>query len=290
MKLLIISLTILIINFNCYGQTKKIVGEVRNSKSNLAYVNIGIANKTVGTVSNAEGFFNLVLNDAVKPNDTVTFSYIGFKTEKYLVSELNKENNIILLSPEQMELNEAIVSSNKIKLKVEKTGKDSKELGSPNSNFYSYSGENVDDRLSKENGMKLKINSNCHVKDLNFDITTNDFASLKFRVNFYKIVNDLPTDLIVQKDIIFEIKDSYLGRFKVDLEPYKIYFKKDIGEVAVSIQWLESIKKDEKSKFFSISTVAASPVNTAYFRAKAMDTWKKSRQSLSFYLETEFLD
>lgn len=286
MKLPIIALTILIINFNCYGQTKKIVGEIRNSKSNLAYVNIGIANKTVGTVSNAEGFFNLVLNDAVKPNDTVTFFYVGFKPEKYLVSELNKENNIILLSSEQMELNEVVVSSNKIKLKPEKIGRETKGLSLPNSN----SGENVDDRLSKENGMKLKINSNCHIKDLNFDITTNDFASLKFRINFYKIVNDLPTDLIVQKDIIFEIKDSYLGRFKVDLEPYKIYFKKDIGEVAVSIQWLESIKKDEKSKFFSISTVAASPINTAYFRAKAMDTWKKSRQSLSFYLETEFLD
>ena len=115
MKLLIISFTVVLINFNSYGQTKKIVGEVRNSKSNLAYVNIGIANKTVGTVSNAEGFFNLVLNEAVKPNDTVTFFYIGFKTEKYLVSELNKENNIILLSPEQIELNKAVVSSNKIK-------------------------------------------------------------------------------------------------------------------------------------------------------------------------------
>ena len=275
----------LLIVLNCNSQSKTIKGEIRNSESDtsLPYVNIGIANKTVGTVSNIDGLFNLDLNNKVKLNDTVIFSYVGFKTEKYLVSELTIKNKTIFLSPENVELSEVIVNAKKIKYKSKKIGRTSKGLGIMHSNFYTYDEKGVDDRLSKERGMKLKVKSNCHIKDLNFNITSNDFTSLKFRVNFYKIENDLPTVLIVQKDIIFEIKDNFLGWFKVDLEPYKIYLKEDIEDVAVTIQWLESVKTDEKSKYFAIST-AASPINTAYFREKAMDTWTKSDQSFSFYL------
>lgn len=85
------------------------------------------------------------------------------------------------------------------------------------------------------------------------------------------------------KNMIFEIKDNFLGWFKVDLEPYEIFLKEETQEVAVTIQWLESVKKDEKSKYFSFST-ASSPTHKAYFREKAMDTWTSSGQSLSFYL------
>lgn len=269
----------------CYSQNKKIKGEVRHFEDNepLTYVNIGIANKTVGTVSNKNGLFYLSLHEKVKQNDTVVFSFIGYRTERYLISELNDKNNIILLQPENTELDEVVLSSKKIKLKSKKIGRTSKGLGLTHMNFYSYYEKGVDDRLSKERGMKLKIRRDCHIKDLNFKITSNDFTSLKFRVNFYKIEDGLPTKLLIEKNIVFEVKDNFLGWFKVDLEPYEIYLKEDIEDVAVTIQWLESVKKDEKSKYFSIST-AASPLNTAYFREKAMDTWTTGGQSLSFYL------
>lgn len=285
MKLKILIICVLSVNAVCYSQNKEIKGEVRHFEDNepLTYVNIGIANKTVGTVSNKNGLFYLSLNEKVKQNDTVVFSFIGYRTEKYLISELNDKNNIILLQPENTELDEVVVSSKKIKLKSKKIGRTSKGLGLTHMNFYSYYEEDVDDRLSKERGMKLKIRRNCHIKDLNFKITSNDFTSLKFRVNFYKIEDGLPTELLIEKNIVFEVKDNFLGWFEVDLEPYEIYLKEDIEDVAVTIQWLESVKKDEKSKYFSIST-AASPLNTAYFREKAMDTWTTGGQSLSFYL------
>lgn len=200
-----------------------------------------------------------------------------------MISELKYKNNKILLQPENTELDEVLVSSKKIKLKSKKIGRTSKGLGLTHMNFYSYYEKDVDDRLSKERGMKLKIRRNCHIKDLNFKITSNDFTSLKFRVNFYKIEDGLPTELLIEKNIVFEVKDNFLGWFKVDLELYEIYLKEDIEDVAVTIQWLESVKKNEKSKYFSIST-AASPLNTAYFREKAMDTWTTGGQSLSFYL------
>lgn len=282
---LYLSIISIFISLIVYSQEKIISGKVLNFENNepLAYVNIGIKNKTVGTVSNNNGLFNLTLNDKVTSKDTIIFSYIGFKTEKYLVSELNKIKKPILLQSKNMELDEVVVSSKKIKLKSKKIGRTSKGLGLMHSNFYSYYEKDVDDRLSKERGMKFNIRRNCHIKDLNFNITSNDFKSLKFRVNFYKIQDGVPTDLIVQENIIFEIKDNFLGWFTVDLEPYEIYFNEEIEDVAVTIQWLESVKENEKSKYFAIST-ASSPTHTAYFREKAMDSWNKGGQNLSFYL------
>lgn len=282
-----ISILIGLISTIVHSQEKTISGKVLNFANSepLAYVNIGIKNKTVGTVSNNNGLFNLLLNDKVTSKDTIIFSYIGFKTEKYLVSELNKIKDPILLQPKNMELDEVVVSSNKVKLKPKKIGRTSKGLGLTHANFYSYYEKDVDDRLSKERGMKFKIRRNCHIEDLNFNITSNDFTSLKFRVNLYKIENGLPTELLINENIVFEIKDNFLGWFKVELVPYNIYLKEDVEEVAVTIQWLESVKKNEKSKYFSIST-SASPIDTAYFREKAMDTWTKGGQSLSFYLNT----
>jgi hypothetical protein len=285
MKLRLSIIFFLALNLLCHSQNKVVSGQVRNfeNKEPLAYVNIGIANKTVGTVSDRTGFFNLSLNGKVTKNDTVIFSYVGFKTERFLISELNDKNKVILLNPANTELEEVVISSKKIKLKSKKIGRTSKGLGLTNMNFYTAYEEDVDDRLSKERGMKLKIRRNCHIKDLNFNVTSNDFTSLKFRVNFYKIENGLPTELLINENIVFEIKDNFLGWFKVDLEPYEIYLKEEVEDVAVTIQWIESVKRDEESKYFSIST-AASPFNTAYFREKAMDTWTTGGQSLSLYL------
>ena len=284
MKLRLAILIFLSISSFGYSQGKTISGVVHNFKNNepLAYVNIGIANKTVGTVSNKNGLFKLSLNDKVTSKDTVVFSFIGFKTERYLVSKLYTSNTISL-HQENTALDEVVLSSKKIKLKPKKIGRSSKGLGLTHANFYSYYEKDVDDRLSKERGMKFNMRRNCHIKDLNFNITGNDFKSLKFRVNFYNVKNGLPKDLIVQENIVFEIKDNFSGWFKVDLEPYEINFREAVGEVAVTIQWLESVKENEKSKFFSIST-ASSPTHTTFFREKAMDSWTKGGQSLSFYL------
>jgi hypothetical protein len=280
-----ISIIIGFVSVIVHSQEKIISGKVLNFENSepLAYVNIGIKNKTVGTVSNNNGLFKLSLNYKVTSKDTIVFSYIGFKTEKYLVSELSKIKEPIILQPKNMELDEIVLSSKKIKYKSKKIGRTSKGLGLMHSNFYTYYEKDVDDRLSKERGMKFKMRRNCHIKDLNFNITSNDFKSLTFRVNFYKIQDGIPTDLIVQENIIFEIKDNFLGWFKVDLEPYAIYLKEEIEEVAVTIQWLESVKENKKSKYFAIST-ASSPTHTAYFREKAMDSWDKGGQNLSFYL------
>lgn len=275
----------LAITLNSFSQEKVISGEIKDSenKTYLQYANIGIPNKNTGTASNSNGKFSLKINEKINENDMISFSYVGYKTKSIAISKLNLINNIIQLEPEKNQLDEVAV--NFVKPKPKKIGRSSKGLGLMHCNFYSYYEKDVDDRLSKEVGMEFKLKKDCKINDLNFNITSNEFSSLKFRLNFYKIENGLPTALIVEKDIVFEIKDEFKGWYNLDLKAYEIYLDKETEDIAITIQWVESKKANERSKYFGIST-AVSATETSFFREKAMDRWKKSGQSLSFYLNT----
>lgn len=275
----------LVITLNSFSQVKVINGEIKDAenKSSLQYANIGISNKNTGTVSNSDGKYSLKLNESINENDLVTFSYVGYQTKTIAISKLNLLNNVIELEPEKNQLDEVVVKFVKPKPKI--LGRNSKGFGLMHTNFYTYYEKDVDDRLSKEIGMKFKLKKDCKINDLNFNITSNEFNSLKFRLNFYKIENGFPTKLIVDKDIVFEIKDEFKGWYNLDLKPYEIYLDKETEDIAITIQWVESKKANGKSKYFGIST-AMSATETSFFREKSMDSWRKSGQSLSFYLNT----
>jgi hypothetical protein len=265
------------------AQDESISGSVIDLENNseIQYVNIGIMNKSIGTVSNSKGVFTLKLNDKSNLKDTLVFSHIGYKTKKMLVSSLIGKNNSIELEPLSNELKEVVVTFKQPKSK--RFGRSAKGLSLMHFNFYSYYEKGVDDRLSKEIGIKFKLKKDCKIENLNFNITQNDFKSLKFRLNFYKIENGLPTELLNEKDIIFEVKENFTGWYSFDLKPFDVFLDKENEEVVATIQWLESVKTDEKSKYFSIST-ALSATETAFYREKAMDVWIKTGQGLSFYL------
>lgn len=279
-----ITLVFLLFTFTIYAQENSISGEIKDPQNNsIEYINIGIANKNAGTVSNSKGIFNLKLNDKVNSNDTIVFSRVGFETKKILVNQLKSEHNIIEMIPSENMLKEVVVSFKKPKPK--QFGRSSKGLGLMHFNFFNAFDKTVDDYLSRERGMEFHIKKDCKVNDFNFNITSNDFKSVKFRLNFYKIENDLPSKILIEKDIIFEVKDNKLGLFTVDLKPYDIYLDKKMGDIAVTIQWIESVKSDEKSKYFSIST-AASVTESSFYRERNMSNWSKTGQSLTFYLNT----
>ncbi|KRB53927.1 carboxypeptidase-like regulatory domain-containing protein [Flavobacterium sp. Root186] len=279
------TLLFVFLSFGIYAQENNISGEIKNSQNglNLEYVNIGIANRNVGTVSNAKGNFTLKLNEKVSLNDTIVFSHIGFEPKKVLVSQLKSSHNIVAMIPSENILKEVVVSFKKPKSK--QFGRSTKGLSLMHSNFFYAFDKTVDDYLSRERGMEFRIKKDCKVNDFNFNITSNDFKSVKFRLNFYKVENDLPSKILIEKDIIFEVKDNKLGLFTVDLKPYDIYLDKEMGDIAVTIQWIESIKTDEKSRFFSIST-AVSVTENSFYRERNMSSWSKTGQNLTFYLNT----
>lgn len=268
-----------------FSEEKVIVGRVIDLSSGhpISFVNIGIALKGAGTISSEQGLFKLKLNSSINSTDTIYFSHVGYTTCKYLVNEMKDTLNTIQLVSNAVQLNEIVITPQKKRNKV--FGRNSRGLGLMHYNFYTAYEKEVDDRLSKEIGIVIKPKGDCILEDFNIYISSNEFSSLKFRLNFYKIEDGKPTAIIISKEIIFEIRNQYKGWFNVDLTPYHIYLNKDMGEVAATIQWIQSKKAFESSKYFGIST-SVSPTEASFFREKSMDVWKKEKQALSFYFNS----
>ncbi|PCE66142.1 carboxypeptidase-like regulatory domain-containing protein [Sediminicola luteus] len=264
-----------------------ISGKVLNdqSKAPLAFVNLGVAGKGVGTVSSEKGVFKLRLNENIVPTDTVVFSHIGYATKKIPLSVLIQGTAVIVLEPLPTQLKGVVVKYKKPIAK--KLGRKGKGLGLMHQNFYSYYEKDIDDRLSKEMGVRIPVKRDCHVEALNFNITSNQFKSVTFRMNVYAIEGKRPGKLLNTRDIVFQIKDGFLGWYKVDLSPFDIFLEKEQKEVAVTIQWLKSEKQDENSKYFAISTKLATAKHF-FYREKTMDEWVSRKSKPSFYIDVVY--
>ena len=92
----IFTATLLFISSFSFSQ-QTIKGNVIDAEENLAlsYVNIGILNKNTGTVSGKNGSFKLRLSDAVKKEDKIIFSHIGYVPQTYAIAYFlkNKKNH-----------------------------------------------------------------------------------------------------------------------------------------------------------------------------------------------------
>ncbi|MEN6618300.1 MAG: hypothetical protein ABFC28_02205 [Rikenellaceae bacterium] len=65
------------------------------------------------------------------------------------------------------------------------------------------------DRLSREMGMLFKTKNDCRVNRVNFYIGRNLYKNVKFRLTFYSVENGLLKDIIVNQDIIFDVKPLF---------------------------------------------------------------------------------
>lgn len=267
-----------------FSQETILQGKVTDTKNTaLPYVNIGIPMKHTGTVSNENGIYKLKISSNTTKNDSVVFSYIGYKTIKMTVAELdNHKNSLIQMEMEENQLEEVVFKTKKLKDK--KLGTSSTGLGLLHYNFYTTKEKEVDDRLSKELGMKFKLRKNCRLEKFNFAISQNEFKTLKFRINIYNLVDDQPKDLLISDNILFDIKNEKIDWKSIDLNQYNIYLKEELNDFLLTIQWVNSEKSKEDSKFFAIHA-NKSPLHKVYYREKAMDSWKTQTGGLSMYLD-----
>ena len=159
----------------------------KGKDTNLPYANIGIYNTNIGTVSDKNGMFKLRVDSGIDKNTKINFSYIGFRILEIPIYALQKQNNIIELESLENTLPQVIVGLKKPKIK--KIGRSSKGLGMMHANFYSDYDKEADDKLSREMGMKFTIGSDCKIEDLNFNVTSNAFKLIKFRLNLVNLQN-----------------------------------------------------------------------------------------------------
>ena len=106
----------MLINFNCFAQFKTYNGFLKDIENNqpLAYVNIGIIDKNLGTVSDANGQFDLNLDDKFD-SEILKISMIGFKTQTFKVKDFKEKilkDNVIYLEKSVATLKEVAIKNN----------------------------------------------------------------------------------------------------------------------------------------------------------------------------------
>ncbi|MEX0273095.1 MAG: carboxypeptidase-like regulatory domain-containing protein [Flavobacteriaceae bacterium] len=209
-------------------------GQVRSAvdEQPLPYVNIGVLGKSMGTVSDEDGMFELVLyreNEA----DSIRISMIGYQHQTYLVRDFIQGLNhkgTLYMEERFEELSEVVVTPEKRKIKVlGNTSKSKKNLV-----------EAPSEELGSEIGIKIKIKrAPTIIKRFNTKVLTKEYASFKFRLNFYDIKDGMPHNNLLNENIIISSKDIHYGILDIDLAPYDIVVEDDFF---VTLEWIEGDK------------------------------------------------
>ncbi|MGC6479427.1 MAG: carboxypeptidase-like regulatory domain-containing protein [Flavobacteriaceae bacterium] len=264
---LIVITTLFNFSYTFSQQNKIIRGQILDSLENpIKYVNIGILNKPIGTVSNNKGEFTLNLDNSFI-FDTLKISSLGFKSKHILIKELfDNSNNIFFLDSYTEELDEVVISSNN--LKIYKTGKE--KTKSKRQVFFA-NPETKNMILGSQIGRKFSIGKKKFslLQELKFYIKSNNYEQVKFRVNIYSIKDNVPLKRVNSIDILTEVARNQTGWIKVDLTKYDINVKEN---VIIAIEWIEASKKGNT---LSLPIFVPSFNSTHYYKYSSQAKWRK---------------
>lgn len=162
----------------------------------LPWVNIGIKKKNIGTMSNADGKFELKI-PATNLQDTLIFSHVGYQEQAIPVSafQTGKENKIILKRAAH-QLQEVVITNRK--RKVRKLG----TTGYTPMVWVSISFKNKNDFA--EQAQLIKISEPTRLLEVRAKVAGNkkNTDSVNYRLNIYAVKDGLPGARILEKNLI----------------------------------------------------------------------------------------
>ncbi len=89
---------------------KLIKGKVKDkeTKKSIVFCSVSISGTHIGTVTNLDGEFAIKVRDSLASSE-IEFTHIGYKTSKVKISELQGEENVVLLHPASVVLDQVTV-------------------------------------------------------------------------------------------------------------------------------------------------------------------------------------
>lgn len=283
LKYLLFFLTILGVNveeLSAQDLYKGVVIDAANKKP-IPFVNIGIVDKGIGTVSDEEGLFYLSFDtDKLTDEAVIQFSSLGYQkiemslsNARYVLTEFSK----IEMRPANIILNEVIVSDTDL---VPITD----YVGYRNADESSFGYWKDVDALGGELATRIVANKTPRkLESLSFEVLQNSSDSLLLRVNVYDIKNNqyLPNENLNRsnENILFTLRKSDLVA-KIDLSPYNIRVEDDFY---VS---LELVQRFDETPIELVLAASDSEAGS-YRRYASQGKWEKiSDLNMAFYIET----
>ncbi|MCH1431352.1 MAG: carboxypeptidase-like regulatory domain-containing protein [Flavobacteriaceae bacterium] len=238
-----------------------LVGQVidADTEEPLPYVNIGLVNQNIGTVTDEAGYFELEVPGNGFADATLRFSMIGFEPQDFTLQEYRDQK--ILTIP----LKEKATALEEVVLTTKKNKYQTKILGNKTTSQLIYAAFTTN-KLGNEMGFLVRGRKNPMIlKKFNVSLVENDYGPIRFRLNFYDLKDGLPNETLLNENIIVET-DIQSGIVSKDLTPYEIVIDQDFF---VAIEWIEDLGL---GKLFFSGGFFGSPLIA---REVSQGTWSK---------------
>ncbi|MGA9239298.1 carboxypeptidase-like regulatory domain-containing protein [Robiginitalea sp.] len=235
----------------------------------IPFVNIGVVNRGIGTVSNEEGDFLLQFRrHEVQPGDILRISSLGYVPTEVPLSRLKQSTQefIFRLQPTAIDLDEVIVSTAEL-FEVEE------EVGYPNlaGQGIGYWKDSI--ALGGELGSRIRVDKGLRrLKALFFQVMDNPSDSIQLRVNIYDVNKKraLPGQNLnsTGRSILYTLRYGEVFTL-IDLNPFDIWVRDDF---IVTLELLGVYGTDK----IGLSLPAARKSSGRSFRRYAsQDVWER---------------
>lgn len=239
---------------------------LKDTKTGIAFVDVGIIGQNIGTVTDQSGNFSINL-EKINDNDSIRFSMIGYDSKSFLVRSF-KEDSIktIYLSPKSYFLTEVKVFYHKTRRII---------LGSPvnTETLKSGFGEN---NLGSELGVKINSPGEVKLLDLNLNVATCTYDSVTYRLNIYQTI-----DGVIYKNILTEpiyvsfTKDKIDHIVTFDLQKYSIVVN---GDFLVTLELYRDLGEGRLLFYTQYFT------SYTYHKTTSEGKWTKASGAIGMYL------
>lgn len=254
-------------------------------KTPVPFASVGVQNKALGTVTDAQGRFRFPDSPKLSAQDTVVVSCVGYWPVRLPVHLLRQGPALVRLRPQAQALREVTVRHQQLRQEV--LG----HAGKSGLARWGVSGMAQDssrqrDMRGREFGTFLKPARSCYVDSFHVYITSNPFRSVRFRLMLYTVRDGKPAEPLLTDDVQLMVGDQQTGWVSVDLRPYNVRLEKK-QPVAVAMQWLGSEGTSPKSWFFGIPAVFPAPLHQVFGRDKSQAQWQTFPMQPSLYLTVQ---
>jgi len=264
-------LIFLICNLPVLSQIK-ISGSLVDAKTHeaLSYVNIGIKDENIGTVSLENGTFSIEVAEKFL-NDTLTFSLIGYHEYNLLINSIGqKELVLVELNEKNLALKEVLVTAERL---VEKKY----GIKRRNALIHFSDGMFLESNDIFEIGQLIKLkDKTAQITSANLYLFGSEKDSATFRVNFYKYQDGLPGSRIVEKSIV-KRHPLNKGWLRLDLTEYNIVLK---GEFIASLEILPESKNNKPISY----EIKLGGLSKSFFRGNSLGQWNRPPHHYCFYV------
>ena len=243
------------------AQAQRLQGKVIDQVGQpLAYVNVGVVGKDVGTVTTERGTFSLLLPDSLNA-ETVLISAIGYAPLRMQVGDLKQrflhQSAVIQLQEQAVALQEVVVRPKKYKTKIVGNQTNSKSILA---GFKS-------NGLGSEVGTVLKINKPSYLEEITFNIGGNKYNTLFLRINVYRFGKNGPAENLLREPLYVRLAKEGLGDgIVLDVKDRHIYLDTD---VLLSLELVKDL--GEGGLWFSGGLIN----NDSYYRKVSQGAWQK---------------